>query len=395
VSTLVPFRAGLGFDGCEALHSTTQNALATSKIITARNCFTKILFIMASNASPDHVAVDIPDEPIKEQSPHARNYEIVTQNQFFHQVVESAGRWAFGVIFVEVWVLNEAKTHLFRPEDGWWIDYYAHDCGGNSQFDRLIDPTRPDYIEPAPLAPGVGISGVLWAEVQGGNAANQNDHLERNVEWREIKPLSDDPDQPYNPRLKYLAEIGLGWAAGVPFKVGENQGIVVYMARESASVRKLTDSINENYLTHSTLLIGSAYSLGAPRLAAENARRTENHDTLKRVMNKIRALKAMNITLDVLVHEESQRPNKTEQQEGIGTDTVQGNACEDGFNYVVGKVRISVRKFFGANVKAPPKFTWEQTACTFFSALVTLAILTNINVALIKNYGESHSIVLG
>jgi hypothetical protein len=386
----------------------------------------------STNASPDHVAVDIPDVPIKEHSPRTRNSEIAAQhdeyeNEFFHRVVENAGRWAFGVILVEVWVLNEAKTHLFRPENGWWIDPYARDCGGNSLFECLIDPTQPDYIEPAPLAPGVGLSGVLWAEAQGGNAANrdqptligaatrmmsnrslppsegydtisnQNDLLEQNVKWREVKPLSDDPDQPYNLRLKYLAEIGLGWAAGVPFKVGENQGIVVYMARESASVRKLTDSVNENYLTHSTLLIGSAYSLRVPRLAAENARRAEKHDTLKRVRNKIRALKAMNMTLDELVHEESQRPNKTEQQEGMGADTVlvQGNTCEEGYKYVVEKVRCSVLKFFGANVKAPPGFTWQQTAWTFFGAFATLAILTNINVALIKNYGASHAIVLG
>jgi hypothetical protein len=341
------------------------------------------------------VAVDIPDEPISEYRPHARNSEIAAPNQFLQRVVEDAGRWAFGVIFVEVWVLNDAKTHLFRPENGWWIDPYARDCGGNSQFDRLIDPTRPDYIEPGCLAPGVGLSGVLWGEVQEGNAANQNDLLERCVKWREIKPLSDDPDQPYNPRLKHLAEIGLGWAAGVPFKVGENQGIVVYMARENASVQKLTDCINETYLTHSTLLIASAYSLRAPRLAVENARRAEKQDVLKRVRNKIRALKALNMTMDELVQEESQKPNKKEQQEGMGTDTVQGNACLDGYNLVVEKVRCSVRKFFGANVKAPPKFTWQQTSVTFFSAFTTLAILTNINKALTKNHGASHSIVLG
>jgi hypothetical protein len=61
--------------------------------------------------STDHVAVDILDELSSQPD--------VYDNEFFHRVIEDAGRWAFGVIFVEVWVLNETRTHLFRPENGW------------------------------------------------------------------------------------------------------------------------------------------------------------------------------------------------------------------------------------------------------------------------------------
>jgi hypothetical protein len=38
------------------------------------------------------------------------------------------------------------------------------------------------------------------------------------VIWRDIAAIVDNPDQPFNPRIKYLLEdCGLGWAAGVSY----------------------------------------------------------------------------------------------------------------------------------------------------------------------------------
>jgi hypothetical protein len=375
--------------------------------------------------APDHVAVDIPEQPTSQQSPRVNpsarnNYE----NDFFHRVVEDAGRWAFGVIFVEVWVLNSSRTHLIRPESGWWIDPYACGSGENTTFVRLTDPSLPDYLEPGALSPGVGLPGVLWAEVEGGNVANKrrpvvavspkgfdttsnrseqrhvSERLARHVTWREVKPLAEDPDQPYNPRLNFLAESGLGLAAGVPFKVGTSEGLVVYMAREQANVQKLTDSVNEDYLTHATLLIGSAYALRGPRLAAEHARRSERRATWRRVRAKITAIRSMNQTLESYIvqqEEEAQRPLGS----GNPVDTVMAQVAGirkvgvSGWGHLMEKIRVSARKCLGAGIRGPPTFTWEQTAWTFFGAFTTLVILTNINVALVEKFGPEYSIVLG
>jgi hypothetical protein len=61
------------------------------------------------------------------------------------------------------------------------------------------------------------------------------------------RPLAADPDQAWDARLQLLAELGLGWAAAVPLiapsytvnavsssssSSNENQGIVIYMARQ-------------------------------------------------------------------------------------------------------------------------------------------------------------------
>lgn len=92
-------------------------------------------------------------------------------SKVFHQVVVDAGRWAYGVVMVEVWVMNGARTHLVRPRGGLWIDPLAHDYGSNETFVRLLDPSRDDFFRPLPFSPGVGLPGIFWTEAREGNAA--------------------------------------------------------------------------------------------------------------------------------------------------------------------------------------------------------------------------------
>ena len=90
---------------------------------------------------------------------------------FFHQCVQDSGRWAYGVVMVEVWVMNEDKTHLFRPVGGLWVDPLAHDYGSNDKFARILDPNHEGFFKALPFSPGIGLPGILWAEGREGNVA--------------------------------------------------------------------------------------------------------------------------------------------------------------------------------------------------------------------------------
>jgi hypothetical protein len=81
---------------------------------------------------------------------------------FFQQILNDIGRLAFGVIFIEVWVLNDDKTQLIRG--GIWIDpVVLHGDSRTNKFQRFIDPKASDYFPPSPFSPGVGIPGTLWS----------------------------------------------------------------------------------------------------------------------------------------------------------------------------------------------------------------------------------------
>jgi hypothetical protein len=351
-------------------------------------------------SSPNkHIVLDIQDDAAASQTSSDGNTSY--DNEFLHRVVEDTGRWAFGVILVELWVLHDSGTHLFRPQCGWWIDEYADT---KDKFARLTDSTLSDYIPAEPLPPGVGLPGYLWSQSSSGNPADLQDvgsrfsmgggatrtsiinaesrfHSTRiraellpaRLSWCEVKPLADDPDQPYNPRLKFLAEAGLGLAAGVPFNMGGTQGIVVYMARQSASLHKLTSAINEEYLQRATMVIGSAYSLRTSRLAVEREKIEDMKDCWGRVRSKVTAINSMSKTLADVVKEECEKPSGVESNNVIGelVKDVDG-ACKKVVDYFVGKFRLEARKIFGANVKAPPFFSGEQAWFTFIASLITL-----------------------
>ena len=39
-----------------------------------------------------------------------------------HRAIQDAGRWAYGTVLIEVWVLNDDRTQLIRPPGGFWLD---------------------------------------------------------------------------------------------------------------------------------------------------------------------------------------------------------------------------------------------------------------------------------
>jgi hypothetical protein len=119
----------------------------------------------------DHVALDIEEATkavVSREKKKARAVSTAKRrssdrfdNSLLHRAVADAGRWAYGVMFVEVWVQNDI-TQLVRPEAGWWIDPIFHsDCGKNCKICRLTNPEREDFLKPEPLFPGEGLPGVL------------------------------------------------------------------------------------------------------------------------------------------------------------------------------------------------------------------------------------------
>jgi hypothetical protein len=95
------------------------------------------------------------------------------QHRQLQLALHDAARWAYGVVFAEVWVFNsrlDGPPVLERPDEGgWWVDPVYHSrChqGDECRFCRLTDSDRDDYIPPPPLCPGEGLPGMLWQEIR-------------------------------------------------------------------------------------------------------------------------------------------------------------------------------------------------------------------------------------
>jgi hypothetical protein len=333
-------------------------------------------------------------------------------DELLHRSVADAGRWAFGTIFVEVWLMNESRTALYRPKAGWWIDpiYHISTCCSEEQqhmrrtddenadttaahddpmITRLTDEKRNDYCPPTPVTPGVGLPGVLW--IQDKKTKQGQQPRRRVVVWRNVKALAADHDQARDARLQLLAELGLGWAAAVPLFVvdhpynvnrssREKQGIVIYMTRQGVDGRRLRSVHNETYLVAATNLIAAALAVRGPRQQAMQERNGEATRAIRRVRARLAVIQRFKQDLRQVTRENEQTKKQQhdddsniERPDQVQAVTTTPTTFLARFGLKVRRKVIStLRKCRGANVQPPPSFTWEQAGVTFVGTFMAL-----------------------
>lgn len=331
------------------------------------------------------------------------NFEAQTDEaddtEFLHRVIEDAGRWAFGIIFAELWVLDDTGTQLFRPDWGWWINQYADNEG---HLSRLTNKSLPDYISADPVMPGIGLAGYLWAQANRDHRSEpsvptkrssffrMNEVAEKQVPpsskltWCEVKPLANDPLQAYDERTQYLAKNGgVGLAAGVTFRKGGTRGIVVYMARDTVDLKHLTDSTNEDFLRRATSVIGSAYAMRRARMAAVRKRKEHINQCWRNLRLKLDAIRFTGLDLREVVYREQQKKTKDHHHhiphsipEALKEMDEIISEVDDELHkvpaYFKRKIEQETKKFKGANNKPPPVFGWYASFFTFMGSFLTL-----------------------
>lgn len=334
-----------------------------------------------------------------------------------NRALADAGRWAFGIMMAEVWIYpqNESgasartlRIRLERPPGGLWIDpvYLLSDSSG--ALERLIDPTRDNYVPPAPLIPGEGLAGILWTETDhtGVFGDFDKDSASRGgkVAWRDVRSLANDPDRPPNKRVKIFADAGFGWAAGVPFNVRKHMGIVVFLGRKAADPEKLRSELNEDYLRASADLIGAVYALREPRRACIEQRRQDAHEALRRARAKvfamIRSRSWVKGTGSFVMPEMPE--DKTGKEENFEQNLVEGQVpveSEGRFGRwtrsVHQKLQIWLIKVRGGGAAyerpKPPAFIFFS----FVSAFVTMLALTQMHLWIREESDFSYKFILG
>lgn len=342
------------------------------------------------------------DSSVQEQEEPTGDFagELDYDSHLLHRTVADAGRWAFGIVAVEVWVLSDDMTRLNRPPYGWWLDPVFHDHNRAScHFNRLTDSTRKDFIPPMSYAPGVGVPGTLWAEAsQAGPMMMRRSKmgsseffspLPKNVFWRNLKQLHMDPDQPHNPRLNYLVESGMGWAAAVPFDFNDYRGIVIFFARGTVDMGRLRSRTNEEYIVSASQLIGAAFALRGPRHRIVQERRNSSRETFRRVKESFMKKAHAGMDLKSLVMKE-QSPVQTKVEEAA--TTLRYAFARQGSLYMwssklMRRLLAALKKSKGGGAPIPPAFIWSETALTFVGAFLTLAAVVNIHDAAVRNFG--------
>ena len=278
---------------------------------------------------------------------------------------------------------------------------HKHSCPG-CPLCRLTDPQHPEYLAPEPLCPGVGLPGILWNEATTSNPNRYNLFSQRStkkkVVWRDVKSLSQDPDQPTNPRLDGLVEAGLGLAAGITFNNGDQEGIVMFIARKSVAAKKIKSPVNEAYLIAASDLIGSAWALRGPRHAAVEAREEMLAQTIRRARVRLLTIIRLGVNVEDLAKplpagEVSTSEDALEQK----VDMDKGKTIVSRiFNYTRRKARqLYIKSIQGGMNQPPPPMSTAESLFSAVGTFLTMIIVTQLAQHMVDTYGLEYRIVVG
>lgn len=223
-------------------------------------------------------------------------------------VLSSTLKQAQGVEAIEVWVLNKHRTHLTRPEGGWYrnesykVPNDLNEKTVMTAFEMLEDTERDDYMEPKPTQPGQGLVGRLFStsdldgkedngisdfgSYHGGKKQKRrlsrsmslsisgklrglfpsNDNSEENVlNYVSLDYLAKDPDQISSQRIHGLLAAGIDKACSALFQIRGYKGLVIFYSSSRTERRDLLSNHNSNFLAASADMIGATFALVEPR----------------------------------------------------------------------------------------------------------------------------------
>jgi hypothetical protein len=266
----------------------------------------------------------------------------------------------------------------FRASVGYWLDPVRHQSiclDGACALCRLTDTDHPQYLPPEPLAPGVGLPGILWNESDSSNPVRRQIR-KKNVVWRDVKFLSDDPDQADNPRLDGLVAAGLGWAAGIHFSNGDQEGIVIFIARKGVS-KKIKAPVNEKYLIAAADLIGAAWALCGPRHDAVAAREEGLARAILNAKNKLVAMIRMGVTIGDLTKPPVLAATLEDQlEETIELDKERPLVSRVS-DYAGRKVKqVGIKSLYGGMNQPPPSKSISESIFSGVGTFLTMLIVT-------------------
>jgi hypothetical protein len=314
--------------------------------------------------------------------------------------VRDAGKYAYGIQGVTVWLFDEDHDRLGQPSGGWWHD---PSMPASEALDRLTDSSHPDHVPPNRVAPGVDMPGILWLEsnnrkrvgsftrrasstkalvrdlsnislsnFDGGVGSDPNGDLV----WRNLRSLVQDPDTAQGPRLSLLEEAGFGQATGITFHTGVNKGIVIFFAKESADEEVLHNMANVTYLRQAAHFIGAASAMSESRRAS--------------IAHKLEASKSLAAHENVI--KEKHEQGRLEETQRIFSDEPTTQACRCQVPQacrcqvpqacrcqVPHRLRVWTTKIQGGGSQIPPPLSYRQSLWTVFGAFCSLLVLSALN----------------
>lgn len=276
--------------------------------------------------------------------------------------------------------MSDDGTMLTRPSGGHWMDpAFAQSLPDTDLIEKAWSLDR--FAADCP--PGAGLAGTMAEE---GGLNN------RNIHWRQIKSLLDDPfvQRESGNRMKQIYDVGIGLVAAMPFSFQDEKGVVLYYSRSSASVEMLRSSVNEHFMKASADLIGANFAIRKARNESFEMRKDLFRQAIRKVKRELlhekNTLGSMVMNPEYIEKLKKQREMEAAQSKEEGGDWAQ-NIRVDKFavtvakkifkfsSHVAKRLNNSRKKWRGAKLHGPPRQPASDSLFVFTGAFLTMVTI--------------------
>jgi len=275
-------------------------------------------------------------------------------------------------------VMSDDNTKLTRPSGGCWMSPAFAQSLPNAS---LRENAWELYKEATDCPLGAGLAGTMAEE---GGLDN------RNVHWRNIKSLLDDPFVQREPgqRMRRVFDLGIGIVAAVPFCFQDEKGMVMYFSRSTADVNLLHAESNKRCLLGSADLIGANYAIRKARKESDELRKNRYQKAIrtarKEFLREKICLASMVMNKDHMEHLKKQREmevshifGEKESDTHVLAVKVANSAYRVG-RLILKRIIISQRKWRGARLNGPPRKPFSNCLFSFAGAFLTMLTILKI-----------------
>jgi len=362
----------------------------------------------------DDLAQNKSDEEGKERGPE-RDDVRKAHEDILSFLLQDAGRWTYGVSAIEIWRYNSNGRLEFVPKGSWAAKHELlnKDPAVSRSFRILYDSDSPNYEDPEneTLIPGEGLPGALWSHTQ--ISDNSSSSFLRvslrgkpttdviKLKWHDILGLSRDPDQPFNARLKCIADSGFRKAAGVRFQSQDLKGVVIFLAQESVDAKKLSSTHNEEFMISVSKSVGSLLALHTKRKIAASKKLSYGQSIFSGLVNNVRNVRRFSslIIQEGLEEGEAKALEKDDDKLKVQTKNrnmrektkhLRKNIKENIFDPLKVFLKVWVTKMGGSTVKPYPPQDNNEIVFILFTAFLSVFFMLYIKAELQKSFGYDY-----
>jgi len=329
------------------------------------------------------------------------------------QTINIAGNDSFGILAVDLWIMNEQDEKLYHFGDSglnWISNVYRNQLIDEERHDALdaLNKLQNEIDDTEAEISGAGLAGNFWQMY--GSTAGSSSNLNQQLVWHDLREFTTNPFQMPSERLQALGKV-FGRATGIPFNIlGRYKGVVLYFVRREYDEVGVNSNANTAYLHFSANQIGSVAAMSETRTKAISKRK----EKLAKAAFKFR--------LQLIVMKEfkrgpSERKLNFQNGESYNDDEFIDNSSHrkknslfakwDEYKHIsqvtfkefkrqsILKTQTLVQKSMNPPLKAPPSTSWGIAIWNTMVCFLAFMSILGINEAIKNATKNDYSIILG